>query len=186
MPRVSSGSYRRSLASIGRMLGLLIVVGVARPGELRAQSSSSGEQPVASRSSSHRVRTAGIVGAGLGLTAGVTGAYMLGASDSGEWARGTAYLGASGAVAGWIIGTVVALPFRGHNEIGPNDVHNATLTGASVGVMTGVAAGSLLGFKCANGCSAAPSSVATLAITAFIGGVVGAGIGHGIGIALPH
>src|SRR5215831_14661972 len=88
MPRVSSGSYRRSLASIGRMLGLLIVVSVARPGELRAQSSSSGEQPVASRSSSHRVRTAGIVGAGLGLTAGVTGAYMLGASDSGEWARG--------------------------------------------------------------------------------------------------
>jgi hypothetical protein len=41
-----------------------------------------------------------------------------------------------------------------HNQIGPNDVHNATVTGGAVAGMTGVAAGSLPGFQCANGCSA--------------------------------
>jgi hypothetical protein len=101
-------------------------------------------------------------------------------------ARGVTYLGASGAVAGWIVGTVVTLPFRGRNVIGPNDVRNATMTGGAVGFMTGVAAGSLMGFKCVNSCTAATSSLPTIALSAFVGAVVGAGVGRGVGTLLPH
>jgi hypothetical protein len=147
---------------------------------------SNGDRPRAVASGSHRVRTAGIVGASLGLTAGITGANMMGWSDNEGWARGVTYLGASGAVAGWIAGTVVALPFRGHNAIGPNDVRNARITGGAVGFMTGVAAGSLVGFKCAKGCSASTSPIMTIAATCLIAGFVGAAIGHGIGMALSH
>jgi hypothetical protein len=138
---------------------------------------------------SHRMRTAGIVGAAIGLAAGVAGGSMLAFGDvegrssaANGQLRGITYLGASGAVAGWIVGTTVALPFRGHNEVGPHDVRNATITGSAVGFMTGIAAGSLMGFKC-DRCSAATSSIP---VTGLIGAAVGAVVGRGIGLILPH
>jgi hypothetical protein len=138
-------------------------------------------------SGSHRVRTAGIVGGAIGLTAGVVGSSIMGfRGDASSAARGATYLAMSGAVVGWIVGTTVVLPFHGRNVVGPNDLRNATTTGGVVGFMTGVAAGSLMTFKCANGCSAAKSPLFTIAIGGLVGGFTGAAIGNGVGMALPH
>ena len=128
----------------------------------------------------------------MGFTAGVVGASMLGFGDpvdsraGNAQMRGITYLSASGAVVGWVVGTVVTLPFHGHNVVGPNDVRNAAITGGAVGFMTGVAAGSLAGFKCGNGCSANSSSILTIGVSGLIGAGVGAVLGHGVGTLLPH
>jgi hypothetical protein len=145
------------------------------------------------RSGSHRVRIAGIIGGAIGLGAGVLGANMLGYGDVegrpsalSTRTRATLYLGASGSVIGWVIGTTGALPFHGRNVLGPHDVRNATLTGGAVGMMAGVAAGSLMGFKCVNGCTAARSPGFTIAVSGLIGAGVGAVLGRGVGMMLPH
>ncbi len=150
---------------------------------LRAQSSGmpNTDGSAAPLASPHRVRTAGVVGSALGLTAGVVGGSMLGFSDTNSQLRGVTYVGASGAVLGWVVGTVVALPFHGHNVVGPNDVRNATITGGAVGFMTGIAAGALIGFK---GNSVAP--MAMISLSGLMGAGVGAVIGNGVGLSLPH
>lgn len=152
------------------------------------------EAPVVSetRTGSHLVRNAGIIGATVGLLAGVAGASVLGAGDIGggkdatsSAARMVSYLGASGAVAGWVVGTTASLPFHGHNEIGPHDVRNAGITGAAVGLMTGIAAGSLAGFKCTS-CSSHTHPMRTITGFGLTGALVGWLVGQGIGLALPH
>jgi hypothetical protein len=110
---------------------------------------------------------------------------MLSASTPSDLSRGIAYLGASGAVVGWVVGTTAALPFRGHNVIGPHDLRNAGITGGAVGLMTGIAAGSLSGFKC-TACAPRAHPMSTIATFGLSGALVGWLVGGGIGLALPH
>lgn len=140
---------------------------------------------VSEGSGSHRVRIGGIVGGAIGFAGGVVGGGMLGFGDNDSQLRGITYLAASGAVAGWIAGTVVTLPFHGHSEIGSNDVRNATITGGTVGLATGLAAGTLAGFKCTRNCSGI-QSVPIIAVMGLVGTGIGAVIGHGVGTSMPH
>lgn len=125
----------------------------------------------------------------MGLAAGVVGAGLMGFSDTGVGSndnpalRAVAYLGASGAVLGWIVGTTAALPFHGRSVIGPNDVRNASITGGVVGLLAGVATGSLMGFKCSNGCA---SPMMTIGVAGLVGTGLGTAIGHSVGVSLPH
>lgn len=141
---------------------------------------------------SHRVRNGGIVGAALGLTAGLVGASMLGVSSADERPEGFAastrsamYLGSSGAVVGWVTGTVLMLPFRGESVIGPNDARNASITGSAVGLATGIAAGSLMTFKCVD-CNRTARAANGLALSSASGAALGWLLGRAVGLALPH
>jgi hypothetical protein len=167
----------RTLSVMGAVVAVL-----ANATLLQAQSSEMQSTDRAlSDSVAHRVRTGGIVGATLGLTAGVVGGSMLHFSDGGSQARGVIYVGASGAVLGWVVGTIATFPFHGRNVVGPNDVRNATVTGGVVGFMTGVAAGALIGFK-----GNSSPAIAMIPLSGLMGAGFGAAIGHGVGTALPH